>query len=66
MISITAISLTNDHQYLAVSTFGNFVYIYKYSEDRFSLNQTITFTSDQYKRVFLTDDHRYLAISGGK
>ena len=51
---------------MAVSTFGNFVYIYKLNGQTFIINQTLTFTSDQYKRAYLSEDHRYLGIAGGK
>ena len=62
--SIASLSLTNDHQYLAIGyEEGHEVLIYQYVNDSFSPLQTLHFESSSRRGVQLSHDHRHLLVA---
>ena len=58
------ISLTPDKQFLAYSTIGKKVYVYK-KQDEYVALQTIEFENEAERKVVLTNDHQFMSVSGG-
>ena len=58
------ISLTADKQFLAYSTIGKKVYVYK-KEDQYVALQTIEYENEAERKVVLTNDHQFMSVSGG-
>ena len=58
------VSITDDHLYMAFSVFQDRVYVYSYNGTNFTLYQSIPFIGGNWKYVALSQDHRYLSISG--
>ena len=59
---ISHISLTNDHSYMAVTTYGDKVYLFRHTGTGFSFFQSFSYSSANGERAFLSDDHEYLVM----
>ena len=62
---IVSLSLTNDHQYLAIGYDGHEVLVYHYVNNQFSPFQTLHFNSSTRRKVQLSPDHQHLLVAHG-
>ena len=61
--SVISLSLTNDHEFLAIGLDGSEVLIYRQIGELFSPFANISFDSSDQRKVELTHDHQLLLVS---
>ena len=62
---VSHISVSQNNTYLAVSTRGEKVYIFKRTNEYF-LHQNITYSGEKtFREAVLTRDHQYMSVAGG-
>ena len=58
--------MTQDHEFLAVGTYGSYAYVFKHNGTQFNLFQEIFYESFSYIWISITNDHQYLTVSEQK